>query len=89
MTSLHANAAQQADEREGFKFLFMGASRGLRNPRAHGADLKTAEPEAMRMLATASLLMDVLDRAERRQPPKPGKKFPPKSPVPPGFAGMA
>ena len=89
ITSVHANEAQKADEREGFKFLFMGASMRLRNPRAHGADLKTAEQETMTMLATASVLMYALDRAEKRKPPKPVKKLPPKSPVPPGFVGWA
>lgn len=64
----------------------MGASIGLRNPRGHGPDLKTAEQQAMTTLATASMLMDALDRAEKRQPPKPSKKLPPKSPVPPGLA---
>jgi uncharacterized protein (TIGR02391 family) len=87
ITSDNAGDAQKADEREGFKFLFMGASIGLRNTRGHGADLKTAEQEAMTMLATASLLMSALDRAEKRQPPKPVKKIPPRSPVPRGFAG--
>jgi uncharacterized protein (TIGR02391 family) len=85
ITSDNADANQKADEREGFKFLFMGASIGLRNPRGHGPELVASEQEAMTMLATASLLMYALDRAEKRQPPKPGKKVPPKSPVPPGF----
>lgn len=71
ITSDHANEAQKSDEREGFKFLFMGASQGLRNPRAHGADLKTGEQEAMTMLATASLMMYALDRAEKHLPPDP------------------
>jgi uncharacterized protein (TIGR02391 family) len=57
---------QRADEAEGFKYLFMGAVQGLRNPRAHGADPQTDEQEAMEMLATASLLMRALDRAEKR-----------------------
>lgn len=87
ITSDNSDANQKAEEREGFKFLFMGAAIGLRNPRGHGPELKTGEPEAMLMLATASLLMSALDRAEQRQPPKPVKKTPPKSPVPPGFAG--
>lgn len=89
ITSEHANEAQKADERTGYKYMFMGAAQGLRNPRAHGADLKTPEPEGMAMLATASLLMYALDRAEKRQPPKPAKKLPPKSPVPPGFVTWA
>jgi uncharacterized protein (TIGR02391 family) len=64
---------QKADEAEGFKFLFMGATQGLRNPRAHGADLQTDQQEAMEMLATASLLMRALDRAEKRIPPEPAQ----------------
>lgn len=66
ITSDSSDASQKADEREGFKFLFMGAAQALRNPRAHGPNLQTAEQEAMEMLATASLLMRALDRAEAR-----------------------
>lgn len=66
ITSDNANEAQQDDEREGYKYLFMGGAQALRNTRAHGADLQTGEQEAMEMLATASLLMRVLDRAEVR-----------------------
>ena len=69
----NANDRQKADEAEGFKFLFMGATQGLRNPRAHGAHLQTDEQEAMAMLVTASLLMRALDRAEKRIPPKPAQ----------------
>lgn len=57
ISSDNVNDAQRADEREGFKLLFMGAAQALRNPRARGADLETAEQEAMEMLVTASLLM--------------------------------
>jgi uncharacterized protein (TIGR02391 family) len=67
ITADNANDAQKADQREGYKFLFMGASQGLRNPRAHGADLKTDEHEAMEILSTASLLMRALDRVELRK----------------------
>jgi uncharacterized protein (TIGR02391 family) len=66
ITSDRANASQKADEREGYKFMFMGAAQGLRNPRGHGSDLKTPEREAMVKLATASDLMYALDRAEAR-----------------------
>ena len=67
----NTNHRQKADEAEGFKFLFMGAMQGLRNPRAHGAHLQTYWPEAMEMLVTASLFMRALDRAEKRIPPEP------------------
>ncbi len=40
---------------------------------AHGAHLQTDEQEVMEMLATASLLMRALDRAEKRIPPKPAQ----------------
>lgn len=66
VTSDNADADQQDDEREGFKFLFMGAAQALRNTRGHGPSLQTDPQEAMEMLATASLLMRVLDRAEKR-----------------------
>lgn len=66
ITSDKASAAQKADEREGYKYLFMGGAQALRNTRGHGPNLQTGEPEAMEMLATASLLMRALDRAEAR-----------------------
>lgn len=66
ITTDNANATQKANEREGFKFLFMGVAQALRNPRGHGPDLRTGEQEAMEMLAAASLLMRRLDRADAR-----------------------
>ncbi|MEV4167924.1 TIGR02391 family protein [Nonomuraea sp. NPDC049709] len=45
------------DEQEGFRFLFVGAMGGLRNPRAHGVDLPDSEQEALEYLAFASALM--------------------------------
>jgi hypothetical protein len=45
----------------------MGGAQALRNPRGHGPNLQTSEPEGKEMLATASLLMRALDRAETRQ----------------------
>lgn len=67
ITSDNASANQKADEREGFKFLFMGGAQALRNTRGHGPSLQTGEQEAVEMLASASLLMRRLDRAEARQ----------------------
>ncbi|EUA15971.1 hypothetical protein I553_0946 [Mycobacterium xenopi 4042] len=66
ITSDNADAGQKDDEREGFKFLFMGGAQAFRNTRGHGPSLQTGEREAMEMLATASLLMRALDRAEAR-----------------------
>jgi len=66
ITSDNATSAQQADEREGYKYMFMGGAQALRNTGGHGPSLQTGEQEAMAMLATASLLMRALDRAEAR-----------------------
>lgn len=66
ITSDNSNTTQKADEREGYKYLFMGAAQALRNTRGHGPNLQTGEQEAMEMLATASLLMRALDRAAAR-----------------------
>jgi uncharacterized protein (TIGR02391 family) len=66
VTSQNSDPDQKGDEREGFKFLFMGALLGLRNPRGHGGPLATSEDEATEMLGLASLLMRMLDRAEER-----------------------
>lgn len=84
-TSDNCNAAQKADEREGYKYLFMGTAQALRNTRGHGPSLQAGEQEAMEMLATASLLMRVLDRAEKRLPQKQTRR--PIQQLPPGLGG--
>jgi hypothetical protein len=66
VVSPNSDKEQGDDEREGFKFLFMGSAQALRNPRGHGGDLDTPEDEAAEMLALASLLMRALDRAEEQ-----------------------
>jgi uncharacterized protein (TIGR02391 family) len=48
----------------GFRFLFMGAIRGLRNPDAHELFQPLDSDEALERLGLASLLMRWLDRAE-------------------------
>jgi len=45
------------DEQEGFKFLFMGAMVGIRNPKAHDNVVDTDPYRALEYLALASLLM--------------------------------
>ena len=62
ITSDASDASQKADEREGYKFLFMGGAQALRNTRGHGPSLHAGEHEAMEMLATTSLLMGALAR---------------------------
>ncbi|MFG1933025.1 TIGR02391 family protein [Mycobacterium sp. NPDC048908] len=87
ITSDGANEAQKTDEREGFKYLFMGVAQGLRNPRGHGPNLQTAEHVAMEMLAMTSTLMRSLDRAELRKAGQEQRRMRGdlKSPIPPGL----
>jgi uncharacterized protein (TIGR02391 family) len=51
------------DEQVGFMFLFMGASRGIRNPKAHEEMAPMSQRRAMEYLSFASLLMRRLDDA--------------------------
>lgn len=90
ITSDSANEAQKSDEREGFKYLFMGIAQALRNPRGHGPNLQTAEHAAMEMLAATSMLMRSLDRAELRKAGQQQRRMRGdlKSPIPPGLAAM-
>jgi uncharacterized protein (TIGR02391 family) len=53
------------DIQAGFRFLFMGAARGIRNPDAHELFEALDDEEARETLAFASLLMRRLDDAER------------------------
>lgn len=55
-----------ADERAGFRHLFVGAMLGLRRPHAAGAAAPAGFDEAMEYLAVASMLMRRLDRAASR-----------------------
>lgn len=90
ITSDGANEAQKGDEREGFKYLFMGVAQALRNPRGHGPNLQTSGHAAMEMLATTSMLMRSLDRAELRKAGQEQRRMRGdlKSPIPPGLAAM-
>ncbi|MGH3800116.1 MAG: TIGR02391 family protein [Pseudonocardiaceae bacterium] len=54
------------DEREGFRFLFIGAMLGLRDPHSTGRTVAATVDETWEYLAVASMLMRRLDRAERR-----------------------
>ncbi len=55
-----------ADEREGFRHLFVGAMLGLRQPHALGAAVPPGLEETLEYLAVASMLMRRLDRAASR-----------------------
>jgi uncharacterized protein (TIGR02391 family) len=52
------------NEQEGFKLIFMGASQGIRNPKAHDVVAPIDEDRAFEYLAFASLLMRRLDDAD-------------------------
>ncbi len=54
----------ERDEQEGFKFLFMGAMVGIRNPLAHEARPITEPHRALEYLGLASLLMGKIETAE-------------------------
>lgn len=57
------------DEQEGFKFLFMGAMVGIRNPKAHDNVSQTDPHKTLEYLALASLLMKrIEDGTSRRKP---------------------
>ena len=57
------------DIQAGFRFLFMGAVQGIRNPDAHELFQALDAEEALETLAFASMLMRRLDEAKTRQPP--------------------
>lgn len=58
------------DEQEGFRLIFMGATQGIRNPKAHDNPRQDDRDRAYDYLAMASLLMRRLDDAEK--PAEPG-----------------
>lgn len=54
----------ERDEQEGFRFIFMGASQGIRNPKAHDIIAQEDPERTLDYLALASLLMRRLDDVE-------------------------
>lgn len=65
--SENKNSSNAENERDGFKFLLMGAMAAIRNPRAHGEDLPDlSEQEALEYLGFASLLMRRINLASTR-----------------------
>lgn len=53
----------ELDEQKGFKFIFSGATTGIRNPRGHEVDIRDTPDEALDYLSLASLLLRRLDAA--------------------------
>ncbi|MEA3443042.1 MAG: TIGR02391 family protein [Chloroflexota bacterium] len=52
------------DEQEGFKFLFMGAMVGIRNPKAHDNVVQADPYRTLEYLSFASLLMRKIEKGE-------------------------
>lgn len=55
----------ERDEQDGFKFIFMGAMTGIRNPKAHENVVQRDAYRTLHYLSLASLLMARLDEASR------------------------
>lgn len=51
------------EEQEGFKFLFMGAMLGIRDPKAHHTIIQQDKSRSLRYLTLASLLFEIVDDA--------------------------
>ena len=54
------------DEQIGFKFIYMGAARGIRNPKAHDVVEQTDPVRTLEYLALASLLARRIDESRKR-----------------------
>jgi uncharacterized protein (TIGR02391 family) len=58
------------DEQEGFKFLFMGAIVGIRNPKAHENIIQNNPYIALQLIGFASLLMKKAEEGKVKRPRK-------------------
>ncbi|RYP84283.1 TIGR02391 family protein [Nocardioides guangzhouensis] len=54
------------DEQRGYRFIFAGATAGIRNPRGHEVEVGDTPDEALDYLALASLLLRRLDAVKLR-----------------------
>jgi len=59
----HESGQSADDEQEGFKLLFMGASQGIRNPKAHTFTRQPSAQRTVEYLSLASLMFRRLDDA--------------------------
>jgi uncharacterized protein (TIGR02391 family) len=60
---VEGNESWQIDEREGFRFLFMGAFTGIKNPKSHDNPDLSDPGKALEYLSFISLLMKRLDES--------------------------
>ena len=58
------------DEQEGYKFIFGGSIRGIRNPRGHEYDICDTSDQCLDYLSLASLLLRKLEGATKGQEEK-------------------
>lgn len=58
----------ERDEQQGFQFLFMGATLGIRNPKAHDRVAQKDHFRTLEYLAFASLLCKRVDEAKKNLP---------------------
>jgi len=63
---VEGNESWEIDEREGFRFLYMGVFLGIKNPKSHDNPHLSDPAKALEYLAFISLLMKRLDEAKRR-----------------------
>jgi uncharacterized protein (TIGR02391 family) len=62
------------NEQEGFKFIFMGAIVGIRNPKAHDSITQTDKNKTLEYLALASLLIRIAEQGKLGRPKTKNRK---------------
>jgi len=55
----------EIDEQAGFKFIYMGAMRGIRNPKAHERIIQTDPIRSLKYLSLASLLIEIAEESKK------------------------
>lgn len=55
----------EIDEQAGFKFIYMGAIRGIRNPKAHERIIQTDPIRTLKYLSLASLLIEIAEESKK------------------------
>lgn len=63
----HLNLTSSKDEQEGYKFIFGGTMRGIRNPRAHGSGISDTPDQCLDYLSLASLLLRKINRSNEKE----------------------